>query len=49
MNIFYYSFDLCKTPSELVDVVESYNRLTRRMRDKERRYIFLDEVSTIPN
>ena len=48
-NIFYYSFDLCKTPRELVDVVESYNRLTRRMWDKGRRYIFLDEVSTIPN
>ncbi len=48
-NILYYSFDLCKTPSELVDVVESYNRLTRRMWDKGRHYIFLDEVSTIPH
>lgn len=48
-NIFYYSFDLCKTPRELVDVIESCNRLTRNLRDEGRRYIFLDEVSTIPN
>lgn len=49
-NIFYYSFDLCTNPSELVDVVESCNRITRHVRDgNARRYIFLDEVSTIPN
>ena len=48
-NIFYYSFDLCRTPRELVDVVESYIRLTQGMWDGGRRYIFLDEVSTIPN
>ena len=48
-NIFYYSFDLCKTPRELVDVMERYIWLAREMRDGGRRYIFLDEVSTIPN
>ena len=48
-NIFYYSFDLCKTPRELVDTVSAYNRLTRHMWDGKRRYVFLDEVSTIPN
>ncbi len=48
-NIFYYSLDLCKTPRELVDVVEAYRRITRRMRDGDRCYLFLDEVSTVPN
>lgn len=48
-NIFYYSLDLCKTPRELVDVVESYIRLTQSIGDSGRRYIFLDEVSTISN
>lgn len=46
-NIFYYSFDLCRTPRELVDVVEAHRRITRRMRDDDRCYLFLDEVSTI--
>ena len=48
-NIFYYSFDLCRTPRELADVVGWYIRLTDGMWDGARRYIFLDEVSTVPN
>lgn len=48
-NIFYYSFDLCTTPQELVDAIESYSQLTRNMWDNKRHYIFLDEVTTIPN
>lgn len=48
-NIFYYSFDLCRTPRELVDAVEAYRRITHRMRDGDRCYLFLDEVSTVPN
>ncbi len=48
-NIFYCSLDLYKTPRELVDVIETYNRLTHSMWNDERRYIFLDEVTTIPN
>ena len=48
-NIFYCSFDLCRTPRELVDAVESYRRITQRMRDGSRCYLFLDEVTTIPN
>lgn len=47
-NIFYYSFDVVGSSSELVGVVESYLRLSKRHRKKpDRTYLFLDEVSSV--
>jgi predicted AAA+ superfamily ATPase len=47
-NIFYYSFDLVSSRSELVEVIEAYLRLSKRHRKKSNRtYLFLDEVSSV--
>lgn len=48
-NILYYPFDLAITPKELVEVVERYKKLTKGRTGEKRRYIFLDEVSSIAN
>ncbi len=46
-NIFYYSFDLMDSKSDLVAVIESYLRLRKKYGNTDRSYIFLDEVSSI--
>ena len=47
-NIFYYSFDLVDTPQHMVEVIESYLRLSREHRKKsERTHLFLDEVTSV--
>ncbi len=49
-NIFYYSFDMIDSRSELVDTIESYLRLSKRYRKQpDRTYLFLDEVSLVPD
>ena len=47
-NIFYYSFDLIQTRSEMVEIIETYLRLCKKYRDTSKRTcLFLDEVSAI--
>lgn len=46
-NIMYYSFDLEKSPEDLVDVIQSYQTLTRTQRGQARTYFFLDEVTSV--
>lgn len=46
-NIFYYSCELVNSKSELVEVIESYLRLSKRHRKKTRSYLFLDEISSV--
>lgn len=47
-DIFYYALDLVQTPQEIVDIFETYQKLTRTRR-KGRCFIFLDEVTSVPN
>lgn len=46
-NVFYYSFDLASSKSDLADVVESYMRMSKARKDGKRSYLFLDEVTSI--
>lgn len=46
-NIMYYSFDLEKSPEDIVDVVRSYQTLTRLQRGQGRTFLFLDEVTMV--
>lgn len=46
-NILYYSLDLANTPQDVVDIVESYLRISARRHNGKRRYLFLDEVSSV--
>ena len=48
-NVFYCSLDLARTPQDVVDVVETYLRISARQRGKRRTYMFLDEVSSVPD
>lgn len=47
-NIMYYALDLIRDPREIVDVIETYQKLTKARR-RGRCYIFLDEVTAVPN
>ena len=47
-NIFYYALDLEKTSKDIVEVVNSYLKISKRQRRSDLCYIFLDEASTIP-
>ena len=47
-DILYYALDLVNNPQEIVDVIETFQKLTRTRR-KGRCYIFLDEVTSVPN
>ena len=47
-RLFYYTCDLIENPSKLVDIIEQYLDLTEFITEYSR-YIFLDEVSAIPN
>ena len=46
-NILYYSFDLENTQRDMVDVIETYLKTSKRQRKDRRTYIFLDEISSI--
>lgn len=46
-NIMYYACDIESTPRDLVALVKGYLDNTKMQRDKERCYLFLDEISSI--
>src|SRR4029077_4024252 len=46
-NIMYHSFDLEKSPNEVVDVITGYLDMTRTQRQASHKYLFLDEISTV--
>lgn len=48
-NIFYYALDLARSPQDIVDIIEAYLQLTKRLRKEDRCYIFLDEASSVDN
>jgi predicted AAA+ superfamily ATPase len=48
-NILYYSLELSDTKQDVVDVVETYMKISRRQRGANRSYIFLDEASSVPD
>ena len=48
-NMMYYSFDTDKSSKRLVELIENYLNSTKRQRGKRRSYLFLDEVSKIPD
>ena len=47
-NIMYYSADLLDTPQDIVDVIESYLNISTASRRDNRYYLFLDEISSVP-
>ena len=49
LHIMYYTLDLAKGPEDVVDVIEAYMKYAERRRGKSRCYIFLDEISSVPN
>jgi predicted AAA+ superfamily ATPase len=46
-NIFYYPFDLSRTPQDLVDILKVFLENTRIQRARNRTYLFLDEIAKI--
>ena len=48
-NIMYYAFDIENNPKELVTLIKNYFDNTKRQRNGNRCYLFLDEVSSIKN
>ena len=46
-NILYYSLDLASTRQDVVDVIQTYMRMSSRQRGDRRSYLFLDEVSSV--
>jgi uncharacterized protein len=46
-NIFYYAFDLSRTPQELVDILKVFLENTKIQRRENRTYLFLDEIAKI--
>ena len=49
LNILYYAMDLAEKPEDIVDVVRVYMEQTRRRRKDARCYLFLDEISSVPD
>lgn len=45
-RIFYWTCDLVESPKALVEIMENYFRISRDF-SKERRYVFLDEISAV--
>lgn len=48
-NILYCSFDLAGAPREIAETVMAYLDISRRHRGRRRSYLFLDEISSVPN
>ncbi len=46
-QICYYSLDIDDTKQDIVDVIEIYFKLTPKLRESDRRYIFLDEATSV--
>jgi len=46
-NVLYYSLDLANTQQDVVDVVETYMKISTRQRGDKRCYLFLDEASSV--
>ena len=47
-NILYYSADLLDTPQDVVDITRTYLNISSLWRKGDRYYIFLDEISSVP-
>ncbi len=47
-NTLYYSFDVEKNPSDVVEVINVYLDRSKRFRNSNRAFLFLDEISNIP-
>ena len=48
-NILYYTLDLVGTAQDLVEVIERYMKISSGLRGEDRCYLFLDEISSVPN
>ena len=48
-NILYYPLDLVSTQQDVVDVIQSYMKISSRQRGDRRSYLFLDEASSVHN
>lgn len=48
-NIFYYTLDLVGTAQDLVGIIERYMKISSGLRGENRCYLFLDEISSVPN
>lgn len=46
-NILYYSLDLANTQQDVVDLAETYLKISSRQRGNRRSYLFLDEASSV--
>lgn len=46
-NVFYYSFDVTESKSDLVDIIDSYMRISKKHRASSRIYLFLDEITSV--
>lgn len=46
-NIFYYSFDITESKSEVARIIRSYTRLSKRRKNPSRTYMFLDEITSV--
>ena len=46
-NILYYSFDLSNSQQDVVDLVETYLKISGKQREDRRSYLFLDEASSV--
>ena len=48
-NILYYTLDLVGTTQGLVEIIERYIKISSGLRGEDRCYLFLDEISSVPN
>ena len=46
-NILYYSLDLVSTQQDVVDIIQTYMKISARQRGSKRSYLFLDEASSV--
>lgn len=46
-RVFYYSLDIDDTKQDIVDAVEIYSRISPRLPEGDRRYILLDEATSV--
>src|SRR3989338_467137 len=46
-NILYYSLDLANSQQDVVDLIETYLKISSRQRGDRRSYLFLDEASSV--
>ena len=46
-NVFYYLLDITESKSDLVDIIDSYMRISKKYRTSSRIYLFLDEITSV--